>query len=146
MNTCSTCRHWAMFGKCATVRYIVYDNRHLMIPPGEEGHCRAMPPLADNRWPLTMGTDACGCWKPQNPEAQDAAPVAETLAEAGTEGATGGETREAIEPDSAGNSAPAEVAESTAETKAVEAFAPDRPPSLLQRITGRGQGRTKAQQ
>lgn len=60
MKTCTTCIYWQRVGTANTPRRIVHDHRVQIVPPGEEGTCRACPPFADNRWPLTMAGDWCG--------------------------------------------------------------------------------------
>lgn len=60
MKTCATCIYWQRLGTTITPRRIVHDHRVQIVPPGEEGTCRAGPPIADNRWPLTMAGDWCG--------------------------------------------------------------------------------------
>jgi hypothetical protein len=133
MRTCENCIFWRELGSCATSRRIVYDNRHVEIPPGKEGQCRAAPPVDDNRWPLSMAGDWCGCYQPKN------------LTEATTPRASAaGETPAPAEPDSA--QAPADAGEGAPPVKPAAASAAGGPPSLLQRLTGRGQGRRGGQQ
>jgi len=61
MKTCHSCIYWLKLGQSHAPRRVVYDNRVVTIAPGDEGQCRAQPPATDNRWPLTMGGDWCGC-------------------------------------------------------------------------------------
>lgn len=86
MKTCATCIYWLKLGNSLAPRRIVYDNRVLSIPPGDEGQCRATPPIADNRWPLTMAGDWCGCHGaqpaiplPENGEATGELPLGDTV-------------------------------------------------------------------
>jgi len=130
MRTCSTCIYWLKLGSCATQRSIMYDNRAVSIPPGDEGQCRAMPPAEDNRWPMTMAGHWCGCWQGKNTLTEDSAPGATAA----------GETRELPEPDSAEpkGDAPAEGGKASPPVKPAAGSPAGGPPSLLQRLTGRG--------
>ena len=60
MTNCQSCLFWFKLGAANAPRRIVYDSRVMMIAAGDEGQCRAHPPCADNRWPLTMQGDWCG--------------------------------------------------------------------------------------
>jgi hypothetical protein len=133
MNTCASCRHWLKLGTCATPRRIIYDSMHVTIPAGEEGQCRALPPPQDLRWPLTMGSDGCGC---------------HTLTEATTPlgRCCGGEPPEPPAPDTAAApllaAAAAEGGKGLPPVKPAAGSPDGGRPSLLQRILpGRGHGR-----
>lgn len=118
MKTCETCLFWRRMGHCPTPRRIVYDNRVETVAPGDEGQCRALPPAADNRWPLTMAGDWCGCHTAIEAE-QNAAPIAAN----NLESATGGTPRPGGEP--------------AAQSPAQAAPLPTPSPSLLARLTRR---------
>lgn len=60
MKTCSTCKYWQCNGARTMQGRIILDHRVLTVPIGPEGHCRRMPPVGDNRWPLTSAGDWCG--------------------------------------------------------------------------------------
>lgn len=128
MKTCATCLYWRHLGESQAPRHVHYDSRYVTVPAGPEGQCRARPPAGDSRWPMTCGGDWCGCWREK------------TLTEAPTPRASAaGETPEPTAPDSA--QAPAEAGKGAPPVKPAAGSPAGGPPSLLQRITGRGHGR-----